>query len=59
MYTHTSNENGDRNENKSGGAGVARRNRILIPRDIKGDVKSTAFRRADVIVRSQIAKSAF
>lgn len=44
-------------ENRSGGCFVGFLYNIVIPRFIKGLVKSTAFCRAAVIVKSVIAKS--
>lgn len=55
----TSNDIGERNEKRSGGCFTGFAYKILIPRVMKGIVKSTAVRRAYVIVRSQIARSAF
>lgn len=40
-----------------GGAGSGVPNRIEMPRFMKGVVKSTAFSRSDVMVRSVMAKS--
>lgn len=59
IYNHTSSDNGDINENKLGGSFIGFAKRILIPSVINGIVKSTAVLRSYVIVRSQIAKSAF
>lgn len=46
MYIHTSTEKGFRNENSSGSGGVGFKYRILIPKVIKGVVKSTDDRRS-------------
>lgn len=57
-YELASKEKGEMKENKSGGCLVGFLYKMVIPRFIKGLVKSTAFWRADVIVKSVIAKSA-
>lgn len=46
-------------ENKFGGFFTGFAYSMLIPRDINGTVKSTAWRRSNVIVKSQIPISAF
>ena len=51
-------ENGDMNEKRFGGSLVGFLYNIVIPKFIKGLVKSTAFCRAAVMVKSVIAKSA-
>lgn len=53
----TSKENGDINEKRSGGCFVGFLYKIVIPKFMNGLVKSTAFCRPDVIVKSVIAKS--
>lgn len=55
---NTSSENGDMKENKFGGCLVGFLYKIVIPKFMKGLVKSTAFCRDDVIVKSVMAKSA-
>lgn len=55
---HTCMEKGDANVNKLGGTGSGFRYRILIPRFMKGIVKSTAPCLSEVIVKSVIAKCA-
>lgn len=51
-------ENGEMKEKRSGGSFVGFLYNIVIPKFINGLVKSTAFCRAAVIVKSVIAKSA-
>ena len=57
-HNHTSIANGSAKEKKFGGAFEGFWYNILIPKFIKGDVKSTASSLSAVIVRSVIAKSA-
>lgn len=59
MYSQTSNDNGDMNENNSGGSLFGFAYKMLMPNVMNGIVKSTAVRRSYVIVKSQMAKSAF
>lgn len=52
-------EKGSRNAKSCGTGGSGLRNRMLMPRFMKGVVKSTACSRSAVIVRSVIANSTF
>lgn len=49
-------ENGSKKAKSSGSGGLGVWNRMLMPRFMKGVVKSTAFSRSAVIVRSVMAK---
>jgi hypothetical protein len=44
MYNQTSNDKGDRKENKSGSSLIGFENRMLMPNVMNGMVKSTAVR---------------
>lgn len=50
-------EKGKRKANSSGSGSSGLLNSMLMPRFMKGVVKSTSFSRSDVIVRSVMAKS--
>lgn len=56
--TQTERENGEENMKRLGGTGSGFRYKILIPRFMKGIVKSTALSLSDVMVKSVMAKSA-
>lgn len=59
MKIQTSNENGCKKEKRSGGSLMGFVNNILMPKVMKGIVKSTTFLRSYVIVKSHMARSAF
>lgn len=59
MHPHTSADKGSINENKSGGSFIGFEYKIPIPKVINGLVKSIAVFLSYVIVKSQIARSAF
>lgn len=58
MHSQTPLENGDMKESNEGASLVGLRYRMEIPKFMNGIVKSTAFSRSDVIVKSVMAKSA-
>jgi hypothetical protein len=57
-YTHKSNENGSRKAYMSAAFASAFLYKMLIPKRMKGVLKSTTSLRSGVMVKSQIAKSA-
>lgn len=59
MHSQTSSDNGSMNWNNSGGSFLGFTYKMLIPNVMNGIVKSTTRRRSNVMVRSQMAKSAF
>lgn len=59
VNSQTSKSKGDRNEKRFGGCLMGFAYKMLMPKVMKGIVKSTAVRRAYVMVKSQMAMSAF